>query len=88
MSLYRGPLLEKSDAPGVREARGYLEERLRQSALHAGDADTLLPLAETLRNDLELWEALHAALPLGDRRLPLVRAQLQRVVQELHPTYN
>ena len=88
LSLYRGPLLEKSDAPGVHEARLYLEERLRQSALHAGDAETLLPLAETLRNDLELWEALHAALPLGDRRLPLVRAQLQRVTQELQPTYN
>ena len=88
LELYRGPLLEKSDAPGVREARLYLEERLRQSALHSGDADTLLPLAETLRDDLELWQATHAALPSSDVRLPLVRAQLQRVTQELRPTYN
>lgn len=88
LNLYRGSLLEKSEAPGVREARLYLEERLRQSVLHSGDADTLLALAETLRNDLELWEALHAALPLGDRRLPSVRAQLRRVERETHPTYN
>ena len=88
LELYRGPLLEKSDAPGVREARLYLEERLRQSALHSGDADALLPLAETLKDDLELWQATHAALSTGDVRLPLVRAQLHRVTQELRPTYN
>lgn len=88
LELYRGPLLERSDAPGIREARLYLEERLRQSALHSGDADTLLPLAETLKDDLELWQALHAVLPISDVRLPLVRAQLHRVTQELRPTYN
>ncbi len=88
LELYRGPLLVRSDAPGVREARLYLEERLRQSALHSGDAEALLPLAETLKDDLELWQATHAALPTSDVRLPLVRAQLQRVTQELRPTYN
>ena len=88
LELYRGPLLEKSDAPGIREARLYLEERLRQSALHSGDAEALLPLAETLKDDLELWQATHAALATGDVRLPLVRAQLHRVTQELRPTYN
>ena len=88
LELYRGPLLEKSDAPGVREARLYLEERLRQSALHSGDPEALLPLAETLRDDLELWQATHAALPSSDVRLPLVRAQLHRVTQELRPSYN
>ena len=88
LELYRGPLLEKSDAPGIREARLYLEERLRQSALQSGDAEALLPLAETLKDDLELWQATHAALATGDVRLSLVRAQLQRVTQELHPNYN
>ncbi len=88
LELYRGPLLERSDAPGIREARLYLEERLRQSALHSGDAEALLPLAETLKDDLELWQATHAALPTSDVRLPLVRAQLHRVTQELRPTYN
>ena len=88
LELYRGPLLGRSEAPGIREARLYLEERLRQSALHSGDADTLLPLAETLKDDLELWQALHAVLPTSDLRLPLVRAQLHRVTQELRPSYN
>ena len=88
LELYRGPLLAKSDAPGVREARLYLEERLRQSVLHSGDIDALLPLAETLRDDLELWQAAHAALPTSDARSPLVRAQLLRVTQELHPNYH
>lgn len=88
LELYRGPLLERSDAPGIREMRLYLEERLRQSVLHSGDADTLLPLAETLKDDLELWQALHAVLPTSDVRLPLVRAQLHRVTQELRPSYN
>ncbi len=88
LELYRGPLLERSDAPGIREARMYLEERLRQSALHSGDADALLPLAETLKDDLELWRALHAVLPTGDKRTSLVRAQLHRVTRELHPSYN
>lgn len=88
LELYRGPLLEKSGAPGVVEARLFLEERLRQSALYSGDAETLLPLAETLKDDLELWQATHAALSANDARLPLVRAQLHRVTQELRPNYN
>lgn len=88
LELYRGPLLARSDAPGIREARLFLEERLRQSALYSGDAETLLPLAETLRDDLELWQAAHAALSASDARLPFVRAQLHRVTQELRPTYN
>ena len=88
LKLYRGPLLARSDAPAIREARLFLEERLRQSAIHSGDAETLLPLAEALRDDLELWRAAHAALAANDARLPLVRAQLYRVTQELQPSYN
>ena len=88
MELYRGPLLERSEAPGIIEARGFLEERLRQRALDSNDADTLLPLAETLKDDIELWQATQTALPNNDARLPLVRAQLRRVTQNLRPTYN
>ena len=88
LELYRGPLLVKSEAPGIREARLFLEERLRQSALHSGDVETLLPLAGVLRDDLELWQAAHAALSTSDARLPFVRTQLHRVTQELRPNYN
>ena len=88
LELYQGPLLAKSDAPAIREARLFLEEQLRQSVMHSGNAEALLPLAETLRDDLELWQAAHAALAVTDTRLPLVRAQLHRVTQELRPSYN
>lgn len=57
LELYQGPLLYESDAPGVREARGWLEERIRQAALHAADAEVLCALGETLKEDIEIWEA-------------------------------
>lgn len=88
LNLYRGALLEKSNAPGIVEARGWLEERVKQSALHVGSAEALMPLAEKLRDDLELWQAVHTVLPAGDARLPFVRAHLQRIRQESHPTFN
>ena len=88
VELYRGPLLEKSDAPGIAEVRGWLEESLRQAALHIGTPDVLVPLAEQLKDDLELWQAVHAALPINDARLPSVRAQLQRVRREFNPYVN
>lgn len=88
LELYRGPLLYKSDAPGIREARLYLEERLRQTALLSGDAEALIPLAETLGDDAEVWQAAHLALTPGDPRTPIVRAHLQRVTQDFRASYN
>ncbi len=88
LELYRGPLLEQSEAPGVQEMREMLEERLKQSVLQTNDPGLLLVLAETLRDDLEVWQLLHASLPSGDARLPAVKAQLQRVTRELLPHFN
>ena len=82
MELYRGPLLSESDAPGIRLARDFLEERVRQGALHAGDPEVLFDLARTLKDDLELWEAALSALPQGDPRVPLSRAQVDRLKRE------
>ena len=76
LELYQGPLLYESDAPGVREARGWLEERVRQAALHAADTEVLCALGETLKEDVEIWEAALASLGHGDPRLPLVQAHL------------
>lgn len=88
LELYRGPLLPQSEAPGIREARLYLEEQLRQTVLLSGDPEALIPLAETLGDDAELWQAAHAALRPGDPRVPIVRAHLQRVARDLEPRYN
>lgn len=77
LELYRGPLFYESDAPGIREARDWLEERIRQAALHAADAEVLCALGETLNDDVEVWEATLASLRRGDPRLPLVRARLK-----------
>jgi len=79
LEVYRGPLLYESDAPGINEARLQLEERLRQAALHSGDPEALVPLAEVLSDDVEVWRAAHQALIPGDPRTPLVRARLQRI---------
>ncbi|MDF1523547.1 MAG: hypothetical protein P1P87_12140 [Trueperaceae bacterium] len=79
VALLRGPLLPWSEAPGVVEVRGELEDHLRQAALDAADADVLFELAERFADDLELWEATAAALPPGDPRLALARARARRL---------
>lgn len=78
LELYRGPLLPGSEAPGIVEARNWLEERLRQAALCSGDAEVLYALGEILP-DPEVWEAALMSLAKGDPRVPLVRARLETI---------
>lgn len=85
--LYQGALLDRSDAPGIVEARRNLEEQFRHLTLRLGDGEKLLSLAKAL-DDIELWQAANAALPRNDARLPSVRAQLQKAEQSIEPTYN
>lgn len=83
LELYQGQLLYSSDAPSIVEARGWLEERVRQAVLCSGDAEALYSLSATLKHDLELWEATSEAFVSGDPRVAQVRARiefLQRVV--------
>lgn len=65
LAAYAGPPLPGSDAPGVVRLRRALENRLRRRLLaHAGPA--LLEswvCAAWGEDDLEVWEALHAARP-------------------------
>lgn len=77
LGLYRGAVFPESDAPGILEARGWLEERIRQAALNSGDVEVLYAFGGILKNDLEVWEAALASLPRGDPRVPLVRAHLE-----------
>lgn len=82
VAAWRGALLPLSDAPGVLEARAALEEDLRQTVLQSGDPDALVELAHRLGDDLQLWEAAVAALPVGDPRLAVALARARRLARE------
>lgn len=81
LERYRGPLLPRSQAPGVIRARETVEESLRQAVLASGDPEALLSLAERLGDDLELWEAALAALPRQDPRYSLASAKQKKVLE-------
>ena len=80
LELYNGPLLPKSDAPGVVAAREELEETLRQAVLASDDPEALLNLSHHFGDDVELWEASLEALSEQDPRRPLVVARHKRVL--------
>lgn len=81
LELYRGPLLPRSQAPGVVRLRETLEEVLRQAVLTSGDPEALLSLAEQLGDDPELWEAALATLPKQDPRHSLALARHKKVLE-------
>lgn len=76
---YRGALLPESSAPGVVELREHLEENLRQAVLAGESATAAFQLAETIADDLELWENARAKLPAGDPRHAVSVANVLRL---------
>ncbi|MCK7621602.1 GAF domain-containing protein [Streptomyces sp. RS10V-4] len=66
LDTYPGPPLPSSEAPGIRRLRTGLEDRLRRALLATGDPDRLRAWSRTPwgEHDLEVWEALVAALPV------------------------
>lgn len=83
LELYRGSVYPQSDAPGIVEARTWLEARVRQAALCSDDAEVLISVGEILDNDPEIWEMALKRLPRGDPRTPLLRARLEVLSGEL-----
>lgn len=75
---YRGPLLPRSEAPGVREERELLAAALRRAVLDSRDVDAMWALAGTAdgRDDAELSQRLLRALPARDPRRPVLTARL------------
>lgn len=75
---YRGPLLPRSEAPGVREERELLAAALRRAVLDSRDVDAMWALAETAdgADDAELSHRLLRALPARDPRRPVLTARL------------
>ena len=82
LSLYRGPLLEGSDAPVVLEARLHLEELLRNLVVASGDVAAMLRFADVVRDDLGLLEAIVERLPAADGRRPAMLARRNRIARE------
>lgn len=81
IELYQGSLLPNSESPEVEELRNVIEESFRQAALEAEEPEVLIELARTLKDDLELWEAALRTLSKNDPRLPIVKAQANRLLK-------
>jgi hypothetical protein len=75
---YRGPLLPRSEAPGVREERELLAAALRRAVLDCGDTDAMWALAGTQdgADDEELALRLLRSLPVPDPRRAVLTARL------------
>jgi hypothetical protein len=75
---YAGPLLPRSDAPGVVAEREQLERWMRQSVMSAGDQEALWAWLQTPggANDVAAWQRLLANLPFADPRRSLAASRL------------
>ncbi|RBM04749.1 GAF domain-containing protein [Streptomyces sp. PT12] len=82
MSRYRGPLLPRSEAPGVVEARVDLECALRAVLRERGGADLLVEWTARpeYADDVEMLQAARDALPQGSARALMLDARLRRVL--------
>lgn len=89
LAAWHGPLLPRSDAPGVREERDYLTVALRDAVLHRRDAGTLSTFAQTATgaDDVDVLEALIELLPATDTRRSVVQARLRCVVARDGPIH-
>lgn len=84
IELYRGPVLPRSEAPGVVEYRNHLHGWLRLALLQHAGVDVLMRYARSAaRHDLELWQACLDRLPYGSPH----RAEVSAAVKSLHDAY-
>lgn len=72
----RGPLLPRSEAPGVRAWREYLEVTLREAVLAGGSAQDAVAYGERAPYDAEIHQRALELLDRGDARRGLVVARL------------
>lgn len=79
LALYQGPLLPRSQAPGIERLRHQLEEQLKEAVLQQPSPEALYLLAQRIPEDLILWEALLRRLPPDDPRRPGVLAWVRRL---------
>jgi hypothetical protein len=81
---YVGPMLPRSDAPGVIREREALERWLRQSVLSSGDQEALWAWLQTAtgNEDLTAWQRLLANLPFQDPRRSLAASHIGQLREQ------
>ncbi len=85
VAQYPGPVLPRSEAPGVVELRSTLHHELRRALLDRRDPDALLSFADTDHghDDLAVWSAALASLPPSSPRRPQVLSHCQDLSRAL-----
>jgi len=85
LRLYRGPLLPRSEAPGVVELRGNLERALRAAILASGQPEFLVGWTRSRwgADDLEVWQRLCAVLPASSPLRPFATATAAKIDADL-----
>ncbi|HET7689481.1 MAG TPA: transcriptional regulator [Nocardioidaceae bacterium] len=85
MRAYRGPLLPRSQAPGVQRLRDEVSESLRQAILRSGSPDLMSTWTRSSwgSDDYDMWLAQRAAIGTSSPLLPLVDGQIARLDREL-----
>lgn len=73
---WRGPLLPRSEAPGVREWRDHIEVTLREAVLAGGSAQDAILYGERAAYDAEIHQRALELLDRHDARRGLVVARL------------
>jgi len=78
LERYTGPVLPRSDSPGVIEIRESLAHEMRSAVLARGDVDDLFRFGETPegRHDADVWRAAVRACTPGSARHSLAVARL------------
>lgn len=80
-ALYGGPLLPRSDAPGVVDLRSELDDWMRRAALAADDSEAIWNWVNTSsgQDDIPAWKRLLTIIPHHDGRRALAAARLARL---------
>jgi hypothetical protein len=85
LGAYAGPVLPRSDAPGIVAIREELRAALREAMLTDASADTLLEYARTddAAYDLQVWNACLRRLPARSPKRASVVSRIEMIEREL-----
>ncbi|MER7501483.1 GAF domain-containing protein [Nonomuraea pusilla] len=81
VSRYRGPLLPRSEAPGVVEWREHIEVAVREAVLTGANPEHALRYGERSPYDAEVHEHALRTLPPGDVRRGIALSRLKQALR-------